>query len=400
MKLSDCTNYQDIVSAMSEIMEISNSTGWKSDFDQIVEILNEYFDTSRVPMAEVVVMLLDDCNQAITDQDKVIYILVKYFGVPKNKINHKERSEIMDEDFPIKKIVKWVVIGLIGLLVVITGINSCSVVGPTERGVTVTLGQVKDVLEPGIHFKAPYVSKIKKYDTTPIPYKKSLGINTDAAVTADKQSVGIDYELYWKYKEDSVKEIAQRYSNKDAIYDPISTALKEIIKDETGRISLAQFINDQSAVSARVSQRLKERISYIPVEITQFSITNLDWSDDYDKAIKETARIAQEIERAKNEAEVAAQQAQKKVKEAEAEAQAAEFNKRAAIAKAEGEAEAAKIEADATAYKNLKVAQNLSVMQAQWKHEEEMARLKRWDGVQVSSQSIYVPNTYDLKSGK
>lgn len=400
MKLSDCVNYQDIVSAMSEIMEISNSAGWKSDFDQIVEILNKYFDTSRVPMAEIVVMLLDDCNHVIIDQDKVIHILVKYFGVPKNKINHKERSKIMDEDFPIKKIVKWVVIGLIGLFVVITCINSCSVVGPTERGVTVTLGQVKDVLEPGIHFKAPFVSKIKKYDTTPIPYKKSLGINTDAAVTADKQSIGIDYELYWKYKEDSVKEIAQRYSNKDAIYDPISTALKEIIKDEAGRISIAQFINDQSAVSSKVSERLKERISYIPVEITQFSITNLDWSDDYDKAIKETARIAQEIERARNEAEVAAQQAQKKVKEAEAEAQAAEFNKKAAIAKAEGEAEAAKIEADATAYKNLKVAQNLSVMQAQWKHEEEMARLEKWDGVQVSSQSIYVPNTYDLKSGK
>jgi regulator of protease activity HflC (stomatin/prohibitin superfamily) len=244
------------------------------------------------------------------------------------------------------------------------------------------------------------VSKIKKYDTTPIQYKKSLGINTDAAVTSDKQSIGIDYELYWKYKEDSVKEIAQRYSNKDAIYDPISTALKEIIKDEAGRISITQFINGQSAVSAKVAQRLKERISYIPVEITQFSITNLDWSDDYDRAIKETARIAQEIERAKNEAEVAAQQVQKKVKEAEAEAQVAEFNKKAAIAKAEGEAESVKIEADATAYKNLKVAQNLSVMQAQWKHEEEMKRLEKWDGVQVSSQSVYVPNTYDLKSGK
>ena len=202
--------------------------------------------------------------------------------------------------------------------------------------------------------------------------------------------LGIDYELYWKYKEDSVKEIAQRYSNKEAICDPISTALKEIIKDEAGRISIAQFINDQSAISSKVSERLKERISYIPVEITQFSITNLDWSDEYESAIRETARIAQEIERAKNEAEVAAQQAQKKVKQAEAEAQAAEFNKKAMIAKAEGKA----------AYKNLKVAQNLSLMQAQWKHEEEMARLEKWDGVQVSSQSIYVPNTYDLKSGK
>lgn len=69
-------------------------------------------------------------------------------------------------------------------------------------------------------------------------------------------------------------------------------------------------------------------------------------------------------------------------------------------AKAQGEAEAVKIEADATAYKNLKVAQNLSVMQAQWKHEEEMKRLEKWNGVQVSTQSVYVPNTYDLKSGK
>lgn len=401
MRLMDCKNYEVIVSALDDILNIDSDKPWDmSDFDYIVHTLNEHFVCDNVPLADVVVALLNDCNQAITDRETVIKVLVKYFGVPKNKINHKERSKIMDEDFPIKKIVKWVVIGLIGLFVVITCINSCSVVGPTERGVTVTLGQVKDVLEPGIHFKAPFVSKIKKYDTTPIPYKKSLGINTDAAVTADKQSIGIDYELYWKYKEDSVKEIAQRYSNKDAIYDPISTALKEIIKDEAGRISIAQFINDQSAVSARVSQRLKERISYIPVEITQFSITNLDWSDEYESAIRETARIAQEIERAKNEAEVAAQQAQKKVKQAEAEAQAAEFNKKATIAKAEGEAEAAKIEADATAYKNLKVAQNLSVMQAQWKHEEEMARLEKWDGVQVSSQSIYVPNTYDLKSGK
>jgi regulator of protease activity HflC (stomatin/prohibitin superfamily) len=300
-----------------------------------------------------------------------------------------------------KKLMKLIIACVVGLLVLITCINSCTVIEPTERGVTVTLGQVKgDILEPGMHFKAPFVTTIKKYDITPITYKKSLGIGTDGAITSDKQTIGVDYELYWKYNETSIKDIAQRYSNKDAIYDPISTALKEIIKDEAGRISIAQFINDQTAVSSRVYSRLKERISYIPVEVTQFSITNLDWSDDYDKAIRETARIAQEIERAKNEAEVAAATAQKKVKEAEAEAQAAEFNKKAAIAKAEGEAEAVKIDADATAYKNLKVAQNLSVMQAQWKHEEEMKRLEKWDGVQVSSQSIYVPNTYDLKSGK
>ena len=201
LTLHDYLNEQEIISAMSEIMELSNGgVPFKSDRDQIIEILNEYFNTNKVSMVRVLTDMLDSNGYVIEDQNEVIHILVKYFGIPKNKINHKERSKIMEEDFPVKKITKWVVIGLIGLFVLITCINSCSVVGPTERGVTVTLGQVKDVLEPGIHFKAPFVSKIKKYDTTPIPYKKSLGINTDAAVTADKQSIGIDYELYWKYK--------------------------------------------------------------------------------------------------------------------------------------------------------------------------------------------------------
>ena len=97
---------------------------------------------------------------------------------------------------------KLVIACVVGLLVLITCINSCTVIDPTERGVTVTLGQVKgDVLEPGMHFKAPFVTTIKKYDITPITYKKSLGIGTDGAITSDKQTIGVDYELYWKYNE-------------------------------------------------------------------------------------------------------------------------------------------------------------------------------------------------------
>lgn len=135
----------------------------------------------------------------------------------------------------------------------------------------------------------------------------------------------------------------------------------------------------------------------MPVEITNFSITNLDWSDDYDNAIRETARIAQQIERAKNEAEVAAAEAQKLVREAEAKKQAEELNAQALVAKANGEAEAKRIAADALAYENQKIAQNISVMQAQWKHEEQMLYNEKWNGKQVSDQSVYVPNTYDLK---
>ena len=118
-----------------------------------------------------------------------------------------------------------------------------------------------------------------------------------------------------------------------------------------------------------------------------------------------------QVEQANQDALKEAANAQKKVAIAKADKEAAEENANAfliqaqksaeaELVKAQKAAEAKKVEADAIAYYNAKVAQNLNIQQAQWKHEEEMARLEKWDGVQVSSQSIYVPNTYDLKSGK
>lgn len=299
----------------------------------------------------------------------------------------------------VKTIKKIIVGAVIALAVLVVVGNSCSVVGPTERGVVITLGQVKGTVDSGLVFKAPFVSKIKKFDLTPIQYNRSLGIGTDGAVTSDKQTIGIDYELWWKYDGTKVEEIAQKYSNKDAIYEPISTALREIIKDEVGRISIAEFINNQSSVSSKVFERLKDRMSYMPIEITQVSIVNLNWSQDYDDAIKNTARIAQQIEQAKNEALVAEANASKLVKEAAARKQAAEQDAEAARIKAQADADVRKAAADATAYENQKIAQNLTVMKAQWEHEEALAKIAAWNGKEVSDQSIYVPNTYDLKDG-
>ena len=292
---------------------------------------------------------------------------------------------------------KLIVSGVVALVAIIVLAQSCAIVSPTQRASYTVLGNFKAVFEPGLHVKAPFVGSVRKFDITPIQYKKSLGIGQDGAITSDKQTIGVDYEMYWRYDENRIEEIARNFSNKDAIYQPISTALKEIIKDEAGKISISQFINNQSEVTGRVKSRLVERVANLPVEITNFSITNLDWSDDYDAAIKATARIAQEIERAKNEAEVAAAQAQKLVREAEAKKQAAELDAEAMVAKANGEAEAKKIAADAQAYENQRIAQNLSVMQAQWNYEIQKLKYEKWNGKEVSDQAVYVPNTYDLK---
>ena len=300
-----------------------------------------------------------------------------------------------------KKISKVITIAVVVLVLLIVVLNCFSTVGPTERGVIITLGKPsEEVLGSGLHFKLPFMQSIKKYDITPVQYKKSLGIGTDGALTADQQTIGVDYELFWKYKPEELYETTLKYSNKDIIYERISTPLKEIIKDEVSKISVTELVGSLTTISQKTEERLKERLSEMPIAIESVSIVNIDWSDDYDKQIKETANRRQQVQIAQQEAEIAAAQAQKLVKEAEARRQAAESDAQAEIARANGDAEAKKIRADAQAYENQKIAQNLAVMEAQWEYEIELERAKKWDGVEVSSQSIYVPNTYDLKSGR
>lgn len=61
-----------------------------------------------------------------------------------------------------KKLVKLIIAGVVGLLILITCINSCSVVGPTERGIKVTLGVAsEDILQPGLTIKAPFFKRYK-----------------------------------------------------------------------------------------------------------------------------------------------------------------------------------------------------------------------------------------------
>lgn len=103
MTLHDYLNEQEIISAMSEIMELHNTcNAFRTDRDQLIEILNVYFNTNNVSMVRVLTDLLDSNGYVIEDQDEVIHILVKYFGIPKVEIKHKQKEQkvMYEEDFP------------------------------------------------------------------------------------------------------------------------------------------------------------------------------------------------------------------------------------------------------------------------------------------------------------
>lgn len=323
-----------------------------------------------------------------------------------------------------KSLTGLIIGAIVGVFVLITGLQCCSSVGPTERGIAVTMGKPStEILTPGMHFKAPFVQSIVTYDLTPIAYTKTISADDDnAPVTSDKQSIGVGFEMFWSYDEDRLYEVATKYRTKDSIYEPSSSALKSILKDEIGKITIDKIVTDQAGLQERIRVRFEndKDVQKLPIVIQSFRLANVDWSKEYDARIKKTMETQMEVEQTKQEVAKAEAAAQRQIKEAEAEKQRIELESEAALIKAQkeaqakielakGEAEAKKVKAEAEKYEAQQIAQAQQMKQAQWAHEEKMKSMeveeikwKNWDG---DLNPKYVPITaagtiVDLNGGK
>jgi regulator of protease activity HflC (stomatin/prohibitin superfamily) len=290
-----------------------------------------------------------------------------------------------------KNVKNYIIAGVIALLVIVTVINSCTVISPNERGVKVTLGQVEgDVLQPGMKFHAPFITRIRCFRLEPKTYEVSFSCGSDGAITKDMQTVGSTVAVRYVYDERRIMDIVTRYLNDSVIQSAMRDNVKASLKETVGQYSIYDLVEKQNEVTGKVAEAMLTRMADYPIDISQTTITNWDWSDDFDKQIKETANRAQEVKKAEQDLKLAEQQAQKQVKEAEAKKAAIEQEAEAALIKAQKEAEAKKVEADALAYYNAKVAQNYQVEIKLKELEIELERAKKWDGRQVPS---YIPLT-------
>jgi len=289
---------------------------------------------------------------------------------------------------------KLVTAAVIAFIVLVVGINSCSIIDPNERGIDVKLGQMQDVvIQPGLHWKVPFITHTRKFKLEPKTYEVTFSVGNDGAITKDMQTVGATVAVRYVYDESRLKDIVTLYANGSVIESAMRDNVKASLKETTGKYSIYDLVAQQNEITAEVANTMLTRMANYPIAISQTTITNWDWSDDFDRQIKETANRTQQVKQAEQEANIAAAQAQKKVKEAEANKQAAELDAQASVAKAEGEAQAKKIRADADAYEARQIAANQQAYQKQWDYEIALEKAKRWNGKEVPDAAYIVPST-------
>lgn len=282
-------------------------------------------------------------------------------------------------------------VGLIVAIAVIAAIafSSISIIEPSERGIQVTLGKIQGAtLEPGMVFHPPFITQIRKISMVPSTMSIDLSIGADSAVTQDLQAVGTTCNLQWRYVGSNVRAMVEEYSRSN-VEQAIRSAVLSAVKSSIGRYSIYDITSKQVEITAEVADLAKSRTAQYPIEITQLTLNNFDWSREFDAQISETMARTQQVRQAEQDLLIAEQTAQKQVREAEAERQAITIRAEAALEKAKLDAEAQQIAGDALAYYNSRVAQNLNVEIRLREIENEKLRIEKWDGHYVPEQTYY-----------
>ena len=213
------------------------------------------------------------------------------------------------------KIAKYIGMGLGAILLSIGGINSCKVVGPGERGVSVILGKVQpDVLNEGIHAKWPFIESVKTMDV-----KTQKTVDSTDVYTKDVQQAKVEYALNYNVEPNNVTKLFQEI-DRDYTNTVINPEVLGTIKDVIGKWNAQDLIGNREKATTEIRNLLNKSLKKSYINVTNFQITNIDYSDAFEKSVEDKVIAEQDASKAKNKTVQVEEEAKQKIIAAEAEA--------------------------------------------------------------------------------
>lgn len=203
---------------------------------------------------------------------------------------------------------------IIAMAVVLSG---CTVVGPGERGVRVSLGVVsEDPKPPGTYLWIPFLMGMSTVD---VQVQKSE-IETTAA-SKDMQDVTTTVAINWKLAPERVVTTYKSVGDEGDILERIiKPAVSEVLKASTAKYTAEDILSKRMQLKADIDQGLKDRLSAYGLDLSDVSITNLAFTKGFEEAIENKQIAEQRAKQASYEADKATQDAKAAVETAKGQA--------------------------------------------------------------------------------
>lgn len=207
------------------------------------------------------------------------------------------------------------VLGGLLLLIFLLCFNPIAIVNPGERGIKITMGKVSpENYGEGVHFVTPFISHIDKMDVkTQKSNIATLAQTKDIQVA--KITYIVNYNLDTNYVYKMYKEVGKNY--KDVIVYPV---VQGIVKDVIGKWNAQDLIANREKAASEIRIKLSDALSKKYIDVSDFSITDIEYSDVFMKAIESKVTAEQEALQAKNKTVQVQEEAKQKLISAEAEA--------------------------------------------------------------------------------
>ncbi|MDI6735474.1 MAG: prohibitin family protein [bacterium] len=239
-------------------------------------------------------------------------------------------------------------IGAFVVLMLLSMINPFVIVGPGERGVVTRLGAVQDTIkQEGLNIRIPVIEKvilvdvrIRKHESKTSAASKDLQI-VNAGITLNYGLNPVMVNKLWQ-------EIGPDFENR--IIDP---AIQETVKAVMARFTAEELIQRRTEVKTQVQEMLETRLKTNYLIVDAVSITDFDFSSEFNAAIE-----------AKQQAEQLALKAQRDLVRIKTEAEQT-------IAQAQAKAESLRLQKE-------QVSPQLIELR---KIDAQMAAIEKWNGV-------------------
>lgn len=222
--------------------------------------------------------------------------------------------------------------------------QSAFTVHQTQRALVLQLGKpVGGILEPGLHFKLPFVQNVIYLDSRVLDYDTQPA----EAITQDKKALVMDNYVRWRIVDplrfyQTVRTIPGAQARlEDIVYSQLRVYI--------GQFTLTQIVSEERiAIMDKVTKRASEIISEYGIEIIDVRIKRTDLPAENQRAI--FGRMQAERERQAKQYRSEGQQESTTIRSTADKEQAvilAQARREASIIRGEGEAKAARIFAEA-----------------------------------------------------
>lgn len=205
------------------------------------------------------------------------------------------------------------------LSVIALSMTSCgfNTINEGYRGIKTTFGKVDgDPKGPGLHFYNPITSSMFEMDVREHRWEA-----TENCFTADTQNVSLSYVMTAFPEQDKIAVLYSQFGmewDKKIVPQVIQTSIKDVV----GQYKADDLVGKREVARQTAFEQLKAALKARMVTVTRLDFTNIDFNEQYEKAVEDKVVAVQRAAEAKNKTVQTKEEAEQKIVTAKAEAEA------------------------------------------------------------------------------